>query len=228
VVCGQRGEVDAVKALRAALYVRVSSRDRQTVENQLAPLREEAERRGWDVVGVYRDQVPGSCRTRPGLDELLEQVRLRKVDLVAVWRFDRWARSTSHLIESLDALRRADVDFVSLTESVDTTTPLGRFFFTLLAAVGELERNILAERVCAGIARAKAQGVRIGRPPAHVDVDTARLLLAQGKSLRHVSKTLNVSRRVLARRLKAGTNESGAKTPSAENDASVGQKTGAQ
>ena len=163
---------------RAALYVRVSSRERQTVENQLGPLQAEASRRGWNVIGVYQDTVPGSCRTRPGLDELLEQINLRKVDVVAVWRFDRWARSTSHLIESLDALRRAEVAFVSLTESVDTTTPLGRFFFTLLAAVGELERNILAERVSAGIARAKSQGVRIGRPPAHVDVDTARLLLA--------------------------------------------------
>ena len=188
--------------LRAALYVRVSSRDRQTVENQLVPLRAEAARREWDVVGVYRDEVTGSSRSRPGLDALLAQVALNRVDVVAVWRFDRWARSTSHLIESLDQLQRAGVDFVSLTESVDTTTGLGRFFFTLLAAVGELERDILTERVRAGLARARAEGVRLGRPPVHVDTAAARMLLREGKSLRSVAQTLNISRRVLTRRLK--------------------------
>jgi putative DNA-invertase from lambdoid prophage Rac len=192
-------------SLRAALYVRVSSRDRQTVENQLVPLRAEATRRDWEVVGVYRDEVTGSSRSRPGLDQLLRHVAEGRVDVVAVWRFDRWARSTSHLIESLELLRRQDVEFVSLTESVDTTTGLGRFFFTLLAAVGELERDILAERVRAGLDRARAEGVRLGRPPVHVDTVAARMLLREGKSLRNVAKSLNISRRVLTRRLKEST-----------------------
>ena len=188
--------------VRAALYVRVSSRDRQTVKNQLEPLQAEAARRQWDVVGVYQDEVSGASRSRPGLSALLAQVAAKQVDVVAVWRFDRWARSTSHLIESLDQLERAGVDFVSLTESVDTTTGIGRFFFTLLAAVGELERDILTERVRAGLDRARAEGVRLGRPPVHVDTDAARMLLSQGLSLRHVAQSLNISRRVLTRRLK--------------------------
>ena len=188
--------------VRAALYVRVSSRDRQTVKNQLEPLQAEAARRQWDVVGVYQDEVSGASRSRPGLSALLAQVAAKQVDVVAVWRFDRWARSTSHLIESLDQLERAGGDFVSLTESVDTTTGIGRFFFTLLAAVGELERDILTERVRAGLDRARAEGVRLGRPPVHVDTDAARMLLSQGLSLRHVAQSLNISRRVLTRRLK--------------------------
>ena len=132
----------------------------------------------------------------------MAQVQAREVDVVMVWRFDRWARSTGHLIESLDEMREHQVDFLSLTEAVDTTAAMGRFVFTVLGAVAELERNIIRERVAAGIARARAEGVKLGRPRRHIDLDLARQLLDQGASLRQVSLSLNVSRRALSRRLK--------------------------
>jgi DNA invertase Pin-like site-specific DNA recombinase len=124
----------------------------------------------------------------------MSDARRRKFDSVAVWRFDRFARSTTHLLAALEEFRCLGIDFISLNESIDTTTPLGKMVFTVCAAVSELERSIIVERVRAGVAKARRDGKRLGRPPGtKVDVKQAVRLRHEGKSLREISNILKVS-----------------------------------
>lgn len=178
---------------RAVLYARVSTKD-QEPENQLIQLREYAKARNWQIVGEYVDKgVSGGKEQRPQLNLLMEAVRRRKCDLVLCWRFDRFARSSRHLLNVLDEFRALSVDFCSLQEAIDTSTPAGKMVFSMVAAIAEFEKAIIVERVKAGLSRARAQGKRLGRPQFAPKEDPATLK-ASGLSVRAIAKRLGVSK----------------------------------
>jgi DNA invertase Pin-like site-specific DNA recombinase len=151
---------------RAAIYARVSTLNHgQDVTMQTRELREYCERRGWNVAAEFVDLgISGSKDRRPELDKLMSDARRRRFDVIVVWRFDRFAPSVRHLLRALDEFQALRVDFVSLSEALDTSNPSGRMVFTVLGAVAELERSLIAERVRAGLRNARARGVRLGRP----------------------------------------------------------------
>jgi DNA invertase Pin-like site-specific DNA recombinase len=181
-------------AMRAALYARVSTHDQQTLPMQMAEMREYAAKRGWQVV-LEIEEVGSGARVRPKRDELIKAARRRKIDLIVVWRLDRWGRSLLDLISTLQELLALDVGFVSLSDALDMTTPGGRALAGMLAVFAEFERDILRERVKAGIAHARQQGRPHGRPPTVTSrAPEARALFAQGLSKREIAKRLNVSR----------------------------------
>jgi DNA invertase Pin-like site-specific DNA recombinase len=160
---------------------------------QLRELREYCDRRGWVVAGEYVDAgISGAKDRRPELDRLMADAHKRRFDLVAVWKFDRFARSVSHLLRALDTFRVLGIEFVSLSESLDTATPAGRMVFTVLGAVAELERSLIAERVRAGLRNARAKGKRLGRPPKIVDAARITRLRAQGVPWREIAAELRV------------------------------------
>ena len=133
---------------------------------QTRELRQYCKRRGWEIEGEYVDVgYSGAKEGRPQLNELMQAAHERRFDVLVVWRFDRFARSVSHLLRALETFRSLDIEFVSLSEQMDTTTPTGKMIFTVLGAVAELERSLTVERVKAGIRNARAKGKRIGRPP---------------------------------------------------------------
>jgi len=169
---------------RTALYARVSTTGSgQSPEMQLRELRDYCERRGWQIAGEYVDTgISGAKDRRPELDRLMADAHKRRFDVVAVWKFDRFARSVSHLLRALDTFRVLGIEFVSLSESLDTATPAGRMVFTVLGAVAELERSLIAERVRAGLRNARAKGKRLGRPRRVLDPATIASLRAQGLS----------------------------------------------
>ena len=177
--------------LRAALYARVSTTD-QTPENPLVALRAFAAARGWQATEFVDHGVSGAKDRRPSLDALLAAVRARHVDRVVRVRLDRLARSTRHLVTLAGDFEALGVDLVVVDQAIDTTTPSGRLLFHVLAAIAEFERDLIRDRVMAGLRRAKAQGRRLGRPRRHqVDVDEARALVADGLSLRAIARRLN-------------------------------------
>ena len=187
---------------RAALYARVSTHNGQDVGLQLDELRQIADQKGWSVVGEFVDEgISGGQQTRPALDEMLAVVRSGQVDVVAVWRFDRFARSTQHLLSALEEFRSLGVDFISLREAVQTSGSMGKMVFTFIAAVAEFERDLIQERVRAGVARAKAQGKHCGRPRRDIDLELARMLRAQGHGYRRVAAMLGVPKSTLVRHL---------------------------
>jgi DNA invertase Pin-like site-specific DNA recombinase len=160
---------------------------------QLRELRDYCERRGWPVVGEYVDAgISGAKDRRPELDVLMADAHKRRFDVVAVWKFDRFARSVSHLLRALDTFRVLGIEFVSLSESVDTATPAGRMVFTVLGAVAELERSLIAERVRAGLRNARAKGKRLGRPRVAVDGVRIGHLRAQGLSWAKIAAQLGI------------------------------------
>jgi DNA invertase Pin-like site-specific DNA recombinase len=181
--------------IRAAIYARVSTTNHgQDVTMQTRELREYCERRGWTVAGEYVDAgVSGSKDSRPELNHLMADASKRRFDIVAVWRFDRFARSTSHLLRALEQFRALGIDFVSFSENVDTTTPTGKMVFTVLGAVAELERGLIAERVRAGLRNAVAKGKRLGRPRARLDSAKIATLRSQGQSIRQIAEDLGCS-----------------------------------
>jgi len=202
--------------LRAALYARVSTVGHgQDPGLQLDELHQVAAQRGWIVQGEYVDLgVSGAADSRPELDRMMSEARAGKLDLVAVFRFDRFARDTRHLLTALDELRCLGVDFISLREQVDTSTPMGKAMFTIIAAVAQLERDIIRERVVAGVRRAQAAGKHCGRPRVEMDLRPALALLREGRSLKEAARILQVSRNTLRRRLReAGEWPTTADTP---------------
>ena len=136
----------------------------QSNEGQEHELRQYAKQRGWSVVRVYADKVSGLKSSRPALDELLRDARKRKFSRVAVWRIDRLGRSVPQLLEVLELFRALGIEFISLSEAIDTSTPTGMMVFTVLAAVAALERSILVERIRMGLDNARRRGVQLGRP----------------------------------------------------------------
>ena len=181
---------------RVAIYARVSTTNHgQDVSMQTRELRDYCERRGWAVAGEYVDAgISGAKDRRPELDRLMADAHKRRFDAVAVWKFDRFARSVSHLLRALDTFRVLGIEFVSLSESLDTATPAGRMVFTVLGAVAELERSLIAERVRAGLRNARAKGAKLGRP--RVPVNAARIahLRALGRSWREISQETGISK----------------------------------
>jgi len=187
-------------AKRAAIYARVSTIVGQSPAMQLDVLREFAARRGFDVVTEFVDHgASGARERRPALDKLMDAARKRAFDVVLVYRFDRFARSVRHLIAGLDEFDALGIDFVSYGESLDTSTPMGRAMFSIIGALGELERNLIVERSIEGQRRARARGVHVGRP--RVRADEARILRFrdEGKSLRAIAKATGLSRTVITR-----------------------------
>jgi DNA invertase Pin-like site-specific DNA recombinase len=160
---------------------------------QTRELEEYCQRRGWEIAGLYVDQgISGSEEQRPELNRLMSDAHRRRFDAVVVWKFDRFARSVSHLLKALDTFRALGIDFVSLSENLDTSTPAGRMVFTILGAVAELERSLIIERVRAGIRNARAKGKRLGRPRAIVDPARVALARSQGRSWASISMELGV------------------------------------
>src|SRR5438046_3899738 len=181
---------------RAALYMRVSTKGHgQTTETQAVALREYAARRGVEIVEEYPDSgISGSKDSRPALDRLMKDARARHFDVVIVARFDRFARSVSHLLRALEEFNHLGIDFVSLSESIDASTPMGKMIFTVLGAVAELERNLIRERVHMGISRARKQGKALGRPRVDVDPLQVAGLRSRGLSWNQIAAKLNVGR----------------------------------
>jgi DNA invertase Pin-like site-specific DNA recombinase len=182
---------------RVALYFRVSTSD-QTPDAQIHELRIYAEQRGFNIVAEFVETASGATRSRPELARMMEIVRKRKVDIVLVWAFDRFARSTSHLATTLEEFQALGVDFVSYSQQIDTTTPAGKLTFHVLAAIAEFEREMIRERVRSGMAAAKQRGTRsgnpIGRPKQTASqVSDMRRLRKKGLSYRQIAKQLGVS-----------------------------------
>jgi DNA invertase Pin-like site-specific DNA recombinase len=183
---------------RAALYLRVSTLD-QHPETQLHDLRGLAAQRSFAIVEEYTDRISGARAKRPGLDQLLADARRGKFDVVLVWAFDRIARSVRHFLELLDELNHLEVEFVSFRENVDTGGPLGRAMIIIIGAISELERNLIVERVRAGMRRARLEGRRLGRPPLEVDREAVLRDRARGLSLTELAKTHRISRASVVR-----------------------------
>jgi DNA invertase Pin-like site-specific DNA recombinase len=179
--------------MRAAIYARVSTNNGQNPEMQLAELREYCARRGWEIAGEYVDAgVSGARERRPDLDRMLVACKRRQVDAVVVYRYDRFARSLRQLVNALCEFNELGVQFISLYEGVDTSTANGRLVFGIFASIAEFERDLIRERVRSGVALARAQGKRIGRP--RVAVDTAKVveLREQGRSWADIAREMGV------------------------------------
>jgi len=193
-------------ALRAGLYARVSTNDQQTLPMQNRALREYAARRGWTVTMQVKEVGSGAAQ-RQMREKLIEAARRREIDVVLVWRLDRWGRSVADLLATLQELEHLGVGFVSLTEALDLTTPAGRAMAGLLAVFAEFEREVLRERVRAGLAHARQNGKRLGRPlTAALHAAQVRKLRRTGLSKSEIARQLRIGRtsvrRILDRRTK--------------------------
>jgi DNA invertase Pin-like site-specific DNA recombinase len=181
--------------VHAAIYARVSTINAgQDSTLQTRELKEYCQRRGWQVFDCYVDNgFSGKKDSRPQLNRMMQDAHERRFDVVVVWRFDRFARSVSHLLRALETFNSLGVQFVSLSEQVDTSTPTGKMIFTVLGAVAELERNLIVERVRAGLRHARAKGKQLGRPKKSVDTAQIKSMRAAGASWRTISRKMGVS-----------------------------------
>ena len=187
---------------RVAIYTRVSSID-QHPESQLLDLRQMAAQRGLEIVAEYSDRISGVKSRRPGLDNLLRDARRGRFDVLLVWSLDRIARSVKHFLEVLDELNRVNVEYISLRENIDTGGPLGRAIVVIVAAIAELERSLIIERVRCGMRRARLEGRQIGRRPLELDRDAIRRDRQRGLSLGQIAKAHRISRATVHRVLHA-------------------------
>jgi DNA invertase Pin-like site-specific DNA recombinase len=202
--------------MRVALYARVSTATSgQDPTMQTRELREYADRRGWTVTSEYVDiGISGTKEKRPELDRLMTDAHRRRFDAVLVWKFDRFARSVSHLLRALESFKAQGIEFISFSEQLDTSTPAGKLVFTVLGAVAELERSLIVERVRAGMRNARAKGKQIGRPPlTHLSGDTRRSIYethkAGGTSLRQLAVMFSTSVGSVQRSIRAYQRASG-------------------
>jgi DNA invertase Pin-like site-specific DNA recombinase len=186
---------------RVAIYARVSTVNHgQDVSMQTRELRQFAEARGWTIAGEYIDSgVSGAKDSRPELNRLMADAHKRRFDVVCVWRFDRFARSVSHLLRALETFKALGIDFVSYSEQMDTSTPAGKMVFTVLGAVAELERSLIVERVRAGLRNARAKGKRLGRPRVAVDAARIANLRSQGLSWAKIGEQLGLGEGTIRR-----------------------------
>jgi DNA invertase Pin-like site-specific DNA recombinase len=179
---------------RVAIYARVSTTD-QSTDSQLLDLRHYTQERDWQIYQEYVDEgISGTKDSRPALNELMNDAKKRRFDVVLVWRFDRFARSTKHLILALEEFRNLGIDFVSYQENIDTSSPLGSAIFTIISAVAQLERDIIAERVKAGLRRARENGKKLGRPRVAVDATKIAALRDEGHSWARISRELGIGK----------------------------------
>ena len=190
--------------IRVAIYARVSTTNNgQDPTLQTRELREYCERRGWQVVCEYIDiGISGAKEKRSELDRLMSDAHCRRFDAVVVWRFDRFARSVSHLLRALETFKVLGIEFVSLSEQVDTSTPTGKMVFTVLAAVAELERSLVVERVRAGLRNAKAKGKRLGRPRVTVDLQKIASLRSEGQSWAAIAADMGIGEGTVRRAIR--------------------------
>jgi DNA invertase Pin-like site-specific DNA recombinase len=198
------------RPLRAALYARVSTND-QTADNQLLELRRYAEVRGWTAKEYVDQGISGVKESRPALDTLISDARRRRFDVLVVWRLDRLGRNLRHLILTLDELTALGVSFVSLGKGIDTSTPAGRLQLHILGAIAEFERARIAERVKAGVDRARRQGRRLGRPER--EVPESIIAPVRGLSVREAAKRLGVSTATAHRWLSKASRKSSTESP---------------
>ena len=203
--------------MRAAIYARVSTNNGQDPHMQIRELREYCKRRGWDIEGEYVDAgVSGAKEHRPQLDVLLAVCRKRRVDAVVVYRYDRFARSLRQLVNALEEFRSLGIEFISLHEGVDTSTPNGRLVFGIFASIAEFERELIRDRVKSGIAAARSKGKRLGRPRVNVDGARIASLRASGASWRTITRQLGLSAGTAKRayyRLAKNPSSNGSATP---------------
>lgn len=179
---------------RVGLYARVSAPHQKTIEMQLRQLRDYLERRRWREELVI-EEVGSGAKRLPARDRLLDAARRREIDIIAVWRLDRWGRSLSDLVMTLQELQELDVAFVSLTEAFDLTTSTGRAMAAMVAVFAEFEREIRSERVRAGIEQARQEGRRLGRPQsASLQADAVRKLASEGLSKSEIARRLSIGR----------------------------------
>jgi DNA invertase Pin-like site-specific DNA recombinase len=180
--------------MRTAIYARVSTTNNgQDPSVQTRELQEYCQRRGWTVVGEYVDVgISGTKEKRPELDRLLADAHRRRFDAVVVWRFDRFARSVSHLLRALENFQALGIEFVSLSEQLDTSTPTGRMVFTVLGAVAELERSLIVERVKAGLRNARAKGKQLGRPRKVVNASQIAKMRAEGLGWKRIAAEMGL------------------------------------
>jgi DNA invertase Pin-like site-specific DNA recombinase len=202
--------------MRVAIYARVSTANNgQDPTMQTRELQEYAKRRGWTVAGEYVDiGISGTKEKRPELDRLMADAHRRRFDAVVVWKFDRFARSVSHLLRALETFKAQGIEFVSFSEQLDTSTPAGKLVFTVLGAVAELERSLIVERVKAGIRNAQAKGKKLGRPRKVPNPEIIAKLRAQGASWRSIGNTLGISAATAYCSTKKGVWKSPSKTSS--------------
>jgi DNA invertase Pin-like site-specific DNA recombinase len=181
--------------VRAAVYARVSTINAgQDPTMQTRELQEYCQRRGWEVHDTYVDNgYSGKKDSRPSLNRMMQDGHERRFDVVVVWRFDRFARSVSHLLRALETFNSLGVQFVSLSEQVDTSSPTGKMVFTVLGAVAELERNLIVERVRAGLRHARSKGKQLGRPKKSVDASEVKSMRAAGLSWRVIARKFGLS-----------------------------------
>lgn len=186
--------------MRVALYARVSTLNGQNPETQLIELREYAARGGWEVIGEYVDAgVSGSKDSRPSLNRLMAHASQRKFDATCVWKLDRFGRSLKHLVTAIAELEALGVTFVSLKDHWDLSTPSGRLMFQIIGAMAEFERELIRERIRAGMRRRKLEGYVLGRAPLNVDHDALVRDRLSGMSLTQVAKKYSVSRASVVR-----------------------------
>jgi DNA invertase Pin-like site-specific DNA recombinase len=189
--------------MRAAIYTRVSTLD-QNPQSQLLDLQQLASQRGFEVMKTYVDHgVSGTRARRPGLDEMLFDARRHQFDVVLVWAADRLARSVKHFVDILAELDHLKIGFISYREQIDTAGPLGKAIMTIVAAIAELERSLIVERVRAGMRRARLEGRHIGRKPLAVDESAIIRDRGRGLSLRQIAKTHQISTATVRRVLSA-------------------------
>ena len=178
--------------MRVAIYARVSTKD-QSCELRIRDLRAYCAARGFEPAREYIDVgQSGAKEFRPELNKLMEDARERRFDAIVVWRFDRFARSTKHLLLALEEFRSLGIQFISYQENMDTSSPLGQALFTIVSAVAQLERDLIRERVSAGLRNARANGKKLGRPKSAVGRERILELKAQGRSLRQIAANLGV------------------------------------
>jgi DNA invertase Pin-like site-specific DNA recombinase len=179
---------------RAIIYARVSTKE-QTVDMQIIDLRAYAKARGLNIVQEYIDYASGSKNDRENYMKLFDDVRKRRTDAVLVWKFDRFARSTKELVNALEEFKALGVDFISFKENIDTSSPAGKILFTMISAFAEFEREIIKERVRAGMEKAKSKGKILGRPKIPpFTIKTALDLKKQGLSYKTICKKLGISK----------------------------------
>ena len=190
--------------MRTALYARVSTLNNgQDVSMQVREFEEFCASRKWTIADSYIDSgISGSKHSRPELNRLMADAKRRKFDAVVVYRFDRFARSTRHLVNALAEFNALGIQFISMHEGIDTSTPNGRLVFGIFASIAEFERDLIRERVRSGIANRKAKGLRTGRRPANIDLDRLRQLRAEGKTVRDIAQALGHSRSLVHKTLK--------------------------
>jgi DNA invertase Pin-like site-specific DNA recombinase len=188
--------------MRAAAYARVSTTNHhQDPEVQMRDIRAYCKYKGWEIVETYVDRVSGTRASRPALNKLMADAKEKKMEVVVVWKFDRFARNAQHMLKALEEFQQNNVSFVSTTENIDTSTPTGKMVFTVLAAVAEMERNTTVERIHAGLRNARAKGHVPGVKRKLIDIPKVRERVAAGESVRAVAKSLKISPPLLYLRL---------------------------